>query len=185
MWARHGRSPLWLWVRAPGFNPSETADRALAARHGREECIEVHDGWGAGGTWLAVRVPEGCELDGVVTGMTRQVLRALCAEIPTNRMIVQWHQDSSTRQRRTPGDRRDTPRLARSHHCSRSTRARPAGCRDRARQAGLLRDSGPASLSPRRRRRNRGESGGRRHHEAASPTPPGDSLPVLEPAATG
>ena len=73
MWARHGRSPLWLWVRAPGFKPSETADHALAARYGREECIELHDGWGAGGTWLAIRVPEGCELDGVVTGITRQV----------------------------------------------------------------------------------------------------------------
>ena len=73
MWARHGRSPLWLWVRAPGFKPSETADRALAARYGREECIEVHDGWGAGGTWLAIRVPEGRELDGVVSGITRQL----------------------------------------------------------------------------------------------------------------
>ena len=70
MWSRYGRSPLWF--RGP-YKPSEAANRALAARYGREECIEVHDGFGAGSVWLAVRVLEGYELDGVVNDVTRQL----------------------------------------------------------------------------------------------------------------
>lgn len=86
MWSRYGRSPLWLWVRGPDFKPSEMADRALIARYGREECIEVHDGMGAGagGVWLAVRVLEGRELDGVVNDITRQLADVAAVLATTN-----------------------------------------------------------------------------------------------------
>lgn len=86
MWNRYGRSPLWLWVRGPDFKPSEAPDRALIARYGREECIEVHEGMGAsaGGVWLAVRVLEGRELDGVVSDITRQLAEVAAVLATTN-----------------------------------------------------------------------------------------------------
>lgn len=73
MWNRYGRSPLWLWVRSPDWKPSEAADRALARHYGADECISVLDGWGAGGTWLAIRLLEGRELDIVVSDIVRQL----------------------------------------------------------------------------------------------------------------
>ena len=84
MWARHGRSPLWLSVKAPGFKASATVDRALAARFGREECVEIREGWGAGATWMAVRVPEGCELDGVVSDIVHQLADVAAVLAETN-----------------------------------------------------------------------------------------------------
>lgn len=84
MWARHGKSPLWLWVLGPGFKPSEAVDNALLARYGREECVEVHDGWGAGGTWLAIRVQEGRELDGVISDIVCQLADVAAVLAETN-----------------------------------------------------------------------------------------------------
>lgn len=73
MWNRFGRSPLWLWVRSPDWKPSDVVDQALARHYGSDECISVRDGWGAGGTWLAIRVLEGRELDVVVSDVVRQL----------------------------------------------------------------------------------------------------------------
>lgn len=73
MWNRYGRSPLWLWVRSPDWKPSDAADRALVRHYGNDACISVTDGWGAGGTWLAIRLLEGRELDTVVSDVVRQL----------------------------------------------------------------------------------------------------------------
>jgi hypothetical protein len=78
-----------LCVRSPDFKSSEAADRALTAHYGREECIEIHDGRGAG-VWLAVRVLEGCELDGVVSDITRQLADVAAVRAKTN------HPEAST-----------------------------------------------------------------------------------------
>jgi hypothetical protein len=72
LWAKHGRSPIWLRTTFPESPPQ--IEQAIARLLGHDGYVRPGDAERPG-VWVPVQLPEGCERDAVIASVVDQTLR--------------------------------------------------------------------------------------------------------------